>query len=118
MHLPGAHTVARNIARNAQQGRAESSAAQPNGIPADLTTATHHAHPSDGSSSASSNSDEQQDFTREDTEWQDVGDEEGEELTYIGLFDNEKYSSLEDMLQHTREKHGVDIKGVIKQLGG
>lgn len=69
-------------------------------------------------SSSSTADDEAPDFTQEDKEWQDVDEEQGEDLTYISLFDEKKFSTLDDMLLYCKEKHEMDFGKVVTQLGG
>ena len=72
----------------------------------------------ESSSISSSLSEDLPDFTHEDVEWQDVNEDQGDDVVFIGLFDGQKYSSLDEMLQQIKESNGVDIRHIIKQLGG
>lgn len=75
-------------------------------------------HEDFSSSSSSSPSEGLQDFTHEDTEWQDVDEEQGDDVSFVGLFDGQRYSSMEEMLQQTKEHSGLDVRRTIQQLGG
>lgn len=120
MRLPGAHIVGRNIAaahRSDEANGTNGDAHNPSQV--DLQEASsRRASLSSNSSSTSSASVEKQDFTHEDTEWQDVEQEEGDDVRYRSLFDTETFGELGEMLQHCKERHGVDIKERIKMLGG
>lgn len=126
LQIPGAQNAARRIAR----GHTEPSS---NGIsiPDEYNTPDAGSPPnatspnredprsSDSNSSSASDPNEPQDFTREDTEWQDVdAEQDGDDVTYISLFDNERFSRLEDMLDYCAGKHGVDIRQTVRRLGG
>lgn len=121
LRLPGAHIASRNIAAARRQQEANGDANNPSQADANSTApdaSSRRTSVSSNSSSSSLASVEAQDFTREDVEWQDVEQEEGEDVRYTSFFDGETFGSLEDMLRHCKERHRVDVKERIKTLGG
>jgi len=53
---------------------------------------------------------------REDLEWDDV-EADQEELQFISLFDNARFSDVHAMIQYCEEKHGFDFIAIQRYLG-
>lgn len=96
-------------------GDTEASAA-PHGKSSSATTVRRRPSLDSDTDSSSSSDAGEQDFTQEDTEWQDVEGDEGEALQYTSLVDGEVFSSMGAMLDHCRK--AIDVREKIAAFGG
>lgn len=53
---------------------------------------------------------------REDLEWDDV-EADQEELQFINLFDDTRFSDVHALIQHCKQKHDFDFVAIQRSLG-
>ena len=53
---------------------------------------------------------------QDDEGWEDVEDD-SEQLTFVSLFEDKSFPSLQSMLEHDRSTHGFDLVQTRKTLG-
>jgi type I protein arginine methyltransferase len=77
-------------------------------------TAPHNYPQVDGVSDTSSTSDPLD--TRDDEGWEDLENDE-ESITFKSLFDDQTFSTAQDMLAYCRDHHSFDIWKMRQELG-
>lgn len=84
----------------------------------DQTVDSHAQDDLDGDSSSTSSAPTSPVRLTEDNEWQDVEpDDIDSSLVFVSLLDDETFSTLNAMLDHCRDAHGLDLRELVRRFG-